>query len=268
MFVDSLTGHARLGMFRPDRPNIHAVMCALYDVNKKYGTRSPTSGLKQMWRSYQNKRARCYVNAAEELCEELCILFNRDNEERNDVIDSDHFDLNVPAPVEGWVDPPPPRANEDAPITATPILNNANSSGSSSSSSFWAALDAYYGSHSDADSVLPVPGIPSSRLKTGPTASTSPKSPKSVGVASSSASNAIPIKKEDCRRACAMPCHAMLLEYRDIATGYHVVDFPLALTDGRSCNKDEDDGVVFLGKRKAGESLSMVKNKFSGGGVQ
>ncbi|KAK4427157.1 hypothetical protein Salat_1484600 [Sesamum alatum] len=210
-FVDSLTGHARSGMFRPDRPNIHAVMCALYDLNKKYGTKvtyewaqtrvarlreryelfswvisregviwNPRLGFvtapNQLWRTLvrQNKHARCYVNAAEELWEELCILIDRDNDERNDVIDADHFDLNVPAPAEGWVDPPPPRANENAP----------------------AALDAYYGSDSDADSILPVPGVPSSLQKIGPAGSTSPKSPKSVDPASLSASNATPIKKE------------------------------------------------------------------------
>ncbi|KAK4414672.1 hypothetical protein Salat_2880200 [Sesamum alatum] len=232
-FVDSLTGHARSGMFRPDRPNIHAIMCALYDVNKKYGTRvtyewaqtrvarlreryelfswvitregviwNPRLGFvtapDQLWRTLvrQNKRARCYVNAAEELWEELCILFDRDNEERNDVIDADRFDLNVPAPAEGWVDPPPPRANENAPVAAPTILNNVDSSGSSSSSDFWAALDAYYGSDSDADSVLPVPGVPRSARTIGPAGSTSPKSPKSVDPASSSASNATPIKKE------------------------------------------------------------------------
>ncbi|KAK4438285.1 hypothetical protein Salat_0162700 [Sesamum alatum] len=34
-FVDSLVEHARSGLFHPDRPTIHAVMCSLYDVSKK-----------------------------------------------------------------------------------------------------------------------------------------------------------------------------------------------------------------------------------------
>ncbi|KAK4438889.1 hypothetical protein Salat_0223500 [Sesamum alatum] len=33
-FVDSLFEHYRSGLFHPDRPSIHAVMCSLYDVNK------------------------------------------------------------------------------------------------------------------------------------------------------------------------------------------------------------------------------------------
>ncbi|KAK4423249.1 hypothetical protein Salat_1907700 [Sesamum alatum] len=38
-FFNSLVKHARSGFFRPKRPNIHAVMCALYDVNKQHGTK-------------------------------------------------------------------------------------------------------------------------------------------------------------------------------------------------------------------------------------
>ncbi|KAK4438395.1 hypothetical protein Salat_0173800 [Sesamum alatum] len=38
-FVESLVIHARTGFFRPERPNIHAVMSALYDVNKKHKTK-------------------------------------------------------------------------------------------------------------------------------------------------------------------------------------------------------------------------------------
>ncbi|KAK4412509.1 hypothetical protein Salat_2898000 [Sesamum alatum] len=38
-FVGSWVEHARLGFFRLERPNMHVVMFALYDVNKKYGTK-------------------------------------------------------------------------------------------------------------------------------------------------------------------------------------------------------------------------------------
>ncbi|KAK4425187.1 hypothetical protein Salat_1712600 [Sesamum alatum] len=144
----------------------------------------------------QNKRARCYVNSAEELWEQLCILFDRDNDERNDVIDVDRFDLNVPAPAEGWVDPPSPCINEVAPSPAAHVLNISESSDSSSSSSLWAALDAYYGTDRDAYSVLPVPSVPVSIIKRGPLVTVLPQSPKSVGTTSSSASNATAIKKE------------------------------------------------------------------------
>ncbi|KAK4434437.1 hypothetical protein Salat_0606500 [Sesamum alatum] len=38
-FVDALVGHAKADFFRLERKNIYAVMCALYDVNKKHGTK-------------------------------------------------------------------------------------------------------------------------------------------------------------------------------------------------------------------------------------
>ncbi|KAK4416764.1 hypothetical protein Salat_2501900 [Sesamum alatum] len=43
-FVDSLVEHARSGLFRPKSPNIHAVMSALYDVNKSMEPRLRMSG--------------------------------------------------------------------------------------------------------------------------------------------------------------------------------------------------------------------------------
>ncbi|KAK4414671.1 hypothetical protein Salat_2880100 [Sesamum alatum] len=87
-------------------------------------------------------------------------------------------------------------------------------------------------------------------------------------------------------------------EYRAIATGYDAVEIPLALTDGKGGDIDDDDDVVFLGeftkdeisnsskkgicgrgrrsdiegddsfvflgKKRAGESSGTVKNKFCG----
>ncbi|KAK4437495.1 hypothetical protein Salat_0083400 [Sesamum alatum] len=57
----------------------------------------------------QNKRAKCYYNAYEDLWEQLCILFDPRPIGQNEVIDADRFDLNVAAPQEGWVLRPPPR---------------------------------------------------------------------------------------------------------------------------------------------------------------
>ncbi|KAK4438915.1 hypothetical protein Salat_0226100 [Sesamum alatum] len=145
-FVDSLVEHARSGLFHPDRPNIHAVMCSLYDVNKKYGTKvvyewaqTRVERLREryhlfrwvvnmegviwnarlgfvtapdhVWQSLcrQNKRAKCYYNAYEDLWEQLCIIFDPRPNNQNDVIDVDRFDLHVVAPQEGWVLLPPPR---------------------------------------------------------------------------------------------------------------------------------------------------------------
>ncbi|KAK4434947.1 hypothetical protein Salat_0657700 [Sesamum alatum] len=191
-FVHSLVEHARSGFFRPERVNIHPVMFALYDVNKEHGTKAtyewahtrvarlweryelfkwvvntdgviwnPRPGFvtasDQVWRTLcrENKPVKCYINAYENLWEALCILFDRDNQERNDVIDAERFDLNVPV-----------------------------------------QLDAYYSTDSDADSVLPIPGVPRAAISIKKLMAASPQSKKSGGASSSTASKATPIKKD------------------------------------------------------------------------
>ncbi|KAK4434480.1 hypothetical protein Salat_0610800 [Sesamum alatum] len=289
-FVDSLVEHARSGLFRPGRSNVHAVMCSLYDVNKRYGTKITyewaqsrvqrlqeryhlfrwvvnTEGViwnqrlgfltapDHVWRSLcrQNKRAKCYCNAYEDFWEELCILFDRPNNGGDEDPDVLRVDLNLPAAPEGWVAAPPPRANEAArgepanevgvgaaaeippmlevapdvePDAADPEavpmgpVNEAGHSeaineaphnvthptnavphsqvlivSDSSSSSMWRALEEYYGSDSDADSVLPPPGVPQSLYKRAKVAHPSPPSERSAGASSSTAANATPLKK-------------------------------------------------------------------------
>ncbi|KAK4412865.1 hypothetical protein Salat_2933700 [Sesamum alatum] len=205
-------------------------MCALYDVNKHYETKVTyewaqtrvarlrerydifrwvinTEGViwnhrlgfvtatDEIWRClcWENKRAKCYINAYDELWDELSRLFDRANYGENDVIDADIFDLNLPPREEGWVDAPPPREIEGP--CPQPVVNLFDSSDSSSSMLKW--MEDYYGTDSDVDSVLPPPGVPRSRQPKTPSTELSPPSSKSAGPASSTTSNATPIKKED-----------------------------------------------------------------------
>ncbi|KAK4435763.1 hypothetical protein Salat_0739800 [Sesamum alatum] len=264
-FVDSLVTHAQTGFFRPERLNIHATMCALYDVNKKYKTKityewaqTRVASLREryqlfrwvvnsegvtwnnrlgfvtapdhVWRRLrrQNRKARCYVNAYEDLWPQLCVLFERPNNPADDVIQADHFDLNVPARDVGWVEAPQQhdgqaafpaeenvdvaaKGNEavlaeenaggpaegDAALPADPVVTLSDSSSSSDSAgSMWRALDEYYASESDPDSVLPPPGVPRLIVKMGNAAPVSPPSQKSAEATSSTASSLTPLKKK------------------------------------------------------------------------
>ncbi|KAK4433381.1 hypothetical protein Salat_1100400 [Sesamum alatum] len=97
----------------------------------------------------------------------------------------------VPAAVDGDVDVSPNVGNDVIEIVNIP------SNSFRSSDSLWKFIDAYYASDSDADSVLPPPGVPF--YVTRKKFATPEKSPTSgsPGLASSSASNATPIKKQD-----------------------------------------------------------------------
>ncbi|KAK4425442.1 hypothetical protein Salat_1738200 [Sesamum alatum] len=183
----------RLASSVPDGKNIHAVMCALYDVNKKHGSKVTfewaqtrvarlrerydifrwvvnnegvvfnqrlgfVAANDQVWKRIcrENKRARCYINAYEDLWEELSRLFDPANYADNDVIDADRFDLNVPPPEEGWVDAPPCQVKQSVGDSKPGNLSDS----SDYSSSMWGWMQEFYGSESDADSVLPPPGVP------------------------------------------------------------------------------------------------------------
>ncbi|KAK4426860.1 hypothetical protein Salat_1454800 [Sesamum alatum] len=184
----------------------------------------------QVWRSL----CRCYYNAYEDLWEELCILFDRPNNRGDEDPDGLRVDLNLPAAPEGWVavgdaaDGPPmlevaPNVEPDAADTKAVPMEPVNKAGpsepvneaphnatpptnpvphpqvlivsDSSSSSMWRALEEYYGSDSDANSVLPPPGVPQSFYKRAKVAHPSPPSERSAGASSSTASNATPLKK-------------------------------------------------------------------------
>ncbi|KAK4438007.1 hypothetical protein Salat_0134800 [Sesamum alatum] len=248
-FVHSLVEHGRSGLFRPGRPNVHVVMCSLYDVNKRYGTKityewaqSRVERLQERYHLFRwvvntegviwNQRLG-FVTAPDQVWRSLC---------------------RVPpegwvAVGDGWVATPPPCANEatrvepanevgvgataerppmlevapDATDTEAVPMEPVNEAGpsepvneaphnathptnavphphvlivsDSSSSSMWRALEEYYGSDSDADSVLPPPGVPQFLYKRGKVAHPSPPSEQPAGASSSTASNATPLKK-------------------------------------------------------------------------
>ncbi|KAK4438909.1 hypothetical protein Salat_0225500 [Sesamum alatum] len=100
--------------------------------------------------------------------------------------------LHVPVPPDDVHVPVPPDGADDV-HEVIHIVSDT----SSSTSSLARFIDAYYGTDSDADSVLPPPGVPSSIVKgKTPTPDKSPSN-SSPGQVSSSASNATPVKKKD-----------------------------------------------------------------------
>ncbi|KAK4429428.1 hypothetical protein Salat_1243200 [Sesamum alatum] len=212
-FVDSLVEHSRSGLFHPDQPSIHVVMCSLYDVNKKYGTKVV----------YEHKHV---LNASES----DTTLGGAPNHE--DEL-APHGPNNEPVPVclhaaqapdAPQAEPAPDMYNNEpahdamhavqaphAPLhaqahdgpQAEPVPDDVGSpkqvmylsDSSSESSSIWRALHEYYGSDNDADFVLPSPGVP--LWKGAKYSHHSPASRKSGGCSSSIASNPTPIKKKE-----------------------------------------------------------------------
>ncbi|KAK4423094.1 hypothetical protein Salat_1892000 [Sesamum alatum] len=83
--------------------------------------------------------------------------------------------------------------NELAPGTPLQVMYQSDSS--SESSSMWRHLHEYYGSDSDADSVLSPPGVP--LWKRAKYSHHSPASQKSDRASSSAASNPTPVQKKD-----------------------------------------------------------------------
>ncbi|KAK4428640.1 hypothetical protein Salat_1163800 [Sesamum alatum] len=211
-FVDALIGHAKAGFFRPRRKNIHEVMCALYDVNKKHGSKvtfewaqTRVARLRERYDIFRwvvnsegvvfNQRLG-FVAANDQvwkrICrEELSQLFDPANYADNDVIDADKFDLNVPPPEEGWVDALPCQVKQSVGDSTPGNLSDSFDD----SSSMWGWMQEFYGSESDADSVLPPPGVPRAIASKTTAIVGSPGSSMSVGGTSSTASNATPIKK-------------------------------------------------------------------------
>ncbi|KAK4415776.1 hypothetical protein Salat_2685000 [Sesamum alatum] len=252
-FVDNLVEHNRSGLFHPDRPSIHAVMCSLYDVNKKYG-------MKVVYEWAQTR-----VELLRERYHLFCWVVNTRgiiwNAQLGFVTGPNHVwqsllggapnaeDVSVVVPAEAGVAPPAPNnepvpdglhaaqasdapqaepapdvvVNEPTPDAmhdaqtphallpaqahdapqAEPVPDDVGtpkqviylSDSSSESSSMWRALHEYHGSDSDADSILPPPGVP--LWKRAKYSHHSPASQKSSGASSSTASNPTPVKKKE-----------------------------------------------------------------------
>ncbi|KAK4412536.1 hypothetical protein Salat_2900700 [Sesamum alatum] len=164
-FVHSLIDLCKAGIFRRGEENLDAI-CSALEAEKK----------KTKW----------YINAYEE----LCMLFgDRDDEANTDAVPQP-IDLNAPPPADfiGHVSPP---KNVDKSGHSDIVFI---SDSSDSSSSLWGYIDELLGSGSDADSVLPPPGVPASISKKKTVMPQSPPSFHSVEGNSSSASNPTPKK--------------------------------------------------------------------------
>ncbi|KAL0462449.1 UNVERIFIED_CONTAM: hypothetical protein Slati_0132500 [Sesamum latifolium] len=143
--------------------------------------------------------ARCYINAYDDLFEDLCVLFGQQ-------VDNEHGVMEVaPAPPAAVtqhamneetavvvVDHEP--VNVHSPIVMPPMVNIISDS-SESSGGFWKIIEEYSASDGVRDSILALPGVLSS----------GPKNPDSVENSShghskgesSSASNLTPLKKKN-----------------------------------------------------------------------
>ncbi|KAK4438174.1 hypothetical protein Salat_0151600 [Sesamum alatum] len=219
-FILALVQQARAGHFRSGRRNRDALDFAISEVNRVHGSRVAESwgeirivslrdryivftwlinldkvicnrnlryviAPDHVWKR-EKKLAKCYINAFEDLYNELCMLFGPENALENE----GPIDLNAPPPepVDGDASPIIPQLSS----TVRAIVHISDSSGSSSS--LWKGIDLQ-SSDGDADSVLPPPGVPRSIVKRSPALPPSPPSYHSSGGASSSASNATPIKR-------------------------------------------------------------------------
>ncbi|KAK4419853.1 hypothetical protein Salat_2398200 [Sesamum alatum] len=169
-FVDSLVEQNAEGNFHKFGTNCHAIMCALYDVNK------------------EKVIAKCYVNAYEDQYANLCVLFG-----------PDHLDTElgeVDNDVESFVVVPRYLAEltQDGITTRVQHTVNVPADGSVDSTSLWRFMERYYPSDEDeVDSILSLSGVPRGTL----TATNDiPNSPivnyVSVEHPSSSASNDFP----------------------------------------------------------------------------
>ncbi|KAK4415945.1 hypothetical protein Salat_2701900 [Sesamum alatum] len=201
-FVLALVEQARAGRFRSGRRNRDALDFAIGEVNRVHGSRVAESwgeirivslrdryivstwlinldevicnrnlryviAPDHVWKRVckEKKLAKCYINAFEDLYNALCVLFGPENALENE----GPIDLNAP---------PPEPVDGDA------------------SQSYHTSLGIdLYSSDSDANFVLPPPGVPRSIVKRSPVLPPSLPSYHSPSGASSPASNATPIKR-------------------------------------------------------------------------
>ncbi|KAK4441732.1 hypothetical protein Salat_0508100 [Sesamum alatum] len=150
----------------------------------------------------ERKKAKWYINTYEDLYEELCMLFgDRDDKANNDAV-TQPIDLNVPQADVVVGDVSPPKNVDKASHNNVVLISDS----SDSSSSLWGYIEELLGSGSDADSVLPLSGVPASHSKKKGVMPQSPPSFHSVGGNSSSASNPTPKKNVnlmDTREQCS-----------------------------------------------------------------
>ncbi|KAK4431051.1 hypothetical protein Salat_0867100 [Sesamum alatum] len=228
-FVNSLVEQAKAGRFKAGSENKDALMKAMEDVNKKHDTKVCYDWVKDrvkslreryevfswvinhpgvvwnqrfrfvtaaddVWKAMrkEKKLSRCYINAYEDLWDELYFLFAPPPEDDPPAAAEQEIDLNVPKIEEEPVVP-------EGTIVVNPInlpLVVHIPDSSDSSSSILGFIRDYYGTDSDDDSVLPPPGVPRSIAKKEKDGLVSSTSSHSQERTSSTASNATPLKKK------------------------------------------------------------------------
>ncbi|KAK4419514.1 hypothetical protein Salat_2364300 [Sesamum alatum] len=171
-FVLALVEHARAGRFRSGRRNKDALDFAIGEVNHVHGSRVAESwgeirivslrdryivftwlinldevicnrnlryviAPDHVWKRVckEKKLAKCYINAFEDLYNELCLVFGPENAMGNE----GPIDLNAPPhePVDGDASPIIPHLTGTVPV----IVHISDSSGSSSF--LWKGIDLY-----------------------------------------------------------------------------------------------------------------------------
>ncbi|KAL0378976.1 UNVERIFIED_CONTAM: hypothetical protein Sradi_3203100 [Sesamum radiatum] len=114
----------------------------------------------------EKKFARCYINAYEDMFEDLCVLFGEPVPNEEVVV--------VPSAQPGQpedellvyhdavsFEEEPAGVNAENPIVLPADVFNIISDSSDSSGDFWRVIEGYYASDSDPESVLAMPGVPS-----------------------------------------------------------------------------------------------------------
>ncbi|KAK4438030.1 hypothetical protein Salat_0137100 [Sesamum alatum] len=203
-FVDSLVTHVQTGFFRPGCPNIHAVMCVLYDVNKKYKTR-----ITYEW-------AQTRVASLRKIYELFHWVVNSEGVIWNNKLGkvtapdhvwrrlrwADHFDLNVPAHDVGWVEAHQHHEGQAAFLAEGNVVVPAEEMMLYRLRKMTEVLlrvmlhSPLILFKSDPDSVLPPPEVPHLTVKMDNVPHVSPPSQKSAEATSSTASSLTPLKKE------------------------------------------------------------------------
>ncbi|KAK4433323.1 hypothetical protein Salat_1094600 [Sesamum alatum] len=196
-FVDALVEHKKQGHFKPNGINFHAVMCAIYDVNRDHATKhsyatseNKLQRLKERYSIFLNilkiegvlvnsvgryvladdatsKKmikervlCKCYVNAYEDFYESLCILFGPDTPDQPNLMYEEEEVDSVMAfyPPFGWVDEIPYAVGQSIMLPHINQLQNT----SVDTASLWRFLEEYYPSddEEEVNSILALPAAP------------------------------------------------------------------------------------------------------------
>ncbi|KAL2235558.1 UNVERIFIED_CONTAM: hypothetical protein Sindi_1288000 [Sesamum indicum] len=209
-FVSKLLKHAKNGRFHPDKENTLAITDALAAVRKhhelkidirwgKYVVKFLRERHDAFGRLIARRDVVCnttlrFVTAHDSTWKEFCKPVDSDSasvdngsSESKEADSKDHFDPIVPIQLSDPV----------AIVHKDPCPYGSISDSPTSGSSLWNFHDDFYGFEDVADSMQPLPHVPSVGQKCEDTNCGSPSGVRSEGQASSSASNRTPVKKVD-----------------------------------------------------------------------